>query len=274
MKLESKHISILLVVTYLCIAIPLIFSIYTFPTDLSEILEIENDSAKALLEKKTWNLSMYVIAELTIGLLGMIYLTRQIMHRNTTLRQNIQEINQSVGVETEVKKESKPASSEPSIEDQLDLLKSSISEELSNFFTIDKFLSVLAKHFELSQAAYYSTTGEDEDKKLLLTNGYAYYAPDNEEISYSFGQGLPGQAAKSQKTILIKSVPEDQNQVFSGLGQSAPTSLAILPILLSGKTTAVVELASFKKMGSKDIAILEEIMIEFNNKLTGNTEDV
>src|SRR5450432_3123895 len=86
----------------------------------------------------------------------------------------------------------------------------------------------------------------EPDETLRLTSSYAYKERKNVSNRFTRGEGLVGQCALEKKPILLTRVPSDYIQVNSGLGESAPLNILVLPILFEGEVRAVTELASFE----------------------------
>ena len=64
---------------------------------------------------------------------------------------------------------------------------------------------------------------------------------------FSLGEGLNGQAVLDEKPIFIENIPDDYFSATSGLGNSKPKYLYLLPIIKEGRGKALIELTSFEK---------------------------
>ncbi|WP_371878308.1 HAMP domain-containing protein [Myxococcus landrumensis] len=80
---------------------------------------------------------------------------------------------------------------------------------------------------------------------LKLTSTYAYRERKHIANRFRLGEGLVGQCALERKTILLTHVPADYITISSGLGESAPLNIIVLPVLFEGEVKAIIELASF-----------------------------
>src|SRR5205823_13360701 len=76
---------------------------------------------------------------------------------------------------------------------------------------------------------------------------------------FRLGEGLVGQAALERKPILITQAPEDYITIGSGLGESAPVNIVILPVLFEDQVMAVIELASFMPYSDPQLTFLEQL---------------
>ena len=70
---------------------------------------------------------------------------------------------------------------------------------------------------------------------------------------------MVGQCAKEKRRILLTDVPADHVTISTGLGESAPLNIIVLPILFEGSVRAVVELASLSPFSSVHQAFLDQL---------------
>jgi signal transduction histidine kinase/HAMP domain-containing protein/CheY-like chemotaxis protein len=77
---------------------------------------------------------------------------------------------------------------------------------------------------------------------------------------FVLGEGLAGQAAADRTPILIPNAPAGYLSVGSGLGECAPVSLAVLPILFEDQVLGVVELASLTGFSDVHLAFFEQFV--------------
>ncbi|MGR8010139.1 HAMP domain-containing protein [Streptomyces hypolithicus] len=93
--------------------------------------------------------------------------------------------------------------------------------------------------------AFYLTDESDRGTELRPIGFYGRPAGSAEAARFQLGESLVGQAARSRRTIAADGVPGDYVTLSSGLGQSAPGSLMVLPIVVEDQVLGVIELASF-----------------------------
>ncbi|WP_432191009.1 HAMP domain-containing protein [Streptomyces sp. bgisy027] len=72
--------------------------------------------------------------------------------------------------------------------------------------------------------------------------------------------GLVQQAAREKKRILVEEAPPDYIKINSGLGEAAPTSVVIIPILFEDKLLGVIELASFSRFSDVHLAFFDQFV--------------
>ena len=77
--------------------------------------------------------------------------------------------------------------------------------------------------------------------------------------TWRLGEGLVGRAAAEEQLILVKDVPQDYLHIASGLGESIPRNLAVIPVAYDGEVRGVIELGSFGKFTDTQVELLEGI---------------
>jgi hypothetical protein len=77
---------------------------------------------------------------------------------------------------------------------------------------------------------------------------------------FEAGEGLAGQAAVERKQILISDVPAGYLRVGSGLGEAAPVSVVVLPILFEDQVLGVLELASLTRFSAVHLAFFDQFV--------------
>ena len=122
-------------------------------------------------------------------------------------------------------------------------------------------LSELATLVSAQHGVFYSMTSPSDgsDPVLELQAGYGYEERKRLSTSFRLGEGLVGQCAKEKKRILLTEVPGDYVRINSGLGESPPLNIIVLPVLFEGSVRAVVELASFSSFSITHQAFLDSI---------------
>ena len=122
-------------------------------------------------------------------------------------------------------------------------------------------LSELAPLVSAQHAVFYSMTNPSDGTEPLLKfqAGYGYEERKHLSTSFRVGQGLVGQCAKEKERILLTEVPTDYVRINSGLGESTPLNIIVLPVLFEGSVRAVVELASFSPFSEVHQTFLDQL---------------
>jgi HAMP domain-containing protein/signal transduction histidine kinase/CheY-like chemotaxis protein len=111
-----------------------------------------------------------------------------------------------------------------------------------------RILSELAQVVNAQHGLFYIMEPAESllDSKLKLIATYAFGKRKNISNEFAMGEGLVGQCALEKERILLTRVPSDYIQINSGLGESTPLNILVLPVLFEGQLKAVIELASFE----------------------------
>ncbi|MCP3139616.1 HAMP domain-containing protein [Pyxidicoccus xibeiensis] len=120
-------------------------------------------------------------------------------------------------------------------------------------------MSELTPLVSAHHGAFFLVDTESGTPLLKLTSTYAYRERKHIANRFRLGEGLVGQAALERKTILLTKVPSDYITISSGLGESAPLNIIVLPVLFEGEVKAVIELASFHPFSAIHQIFLDQL---------------
>lgn len=127
---------------------------------------------------------------------------------------------------------------------------------------LDKAIWKLCNQFELSQALIYKKSKGENN--FTLQSSYAFLITDTDPKYVIAGDGLTGQAVKDGMPYFIKDIPEGYLKVISGLGESLPKSLLIIPCSSNGEVTTVFELSSLKEYSKKTFDEIVDVCNHFS----------
>ncbi len=120
-------------------------------------------------------------------------------------------------------------------------------------------LSDLAPVVKAQHALFFVLDSRSEPNELALLASYAAEGLARHGKRLALGEGLIGQCALEKQKILLDHAPADYIRISSGLGNAAPRSLLVLPIVFEGQVKGVLELASFEGFSSTHQAFLEQL---------------
>jgi HAMP domain-containing protein/signal transduction histidine kinase/DNA-binding response OmpR family regulator len=120
-------------------------------------------------------------------------------------------------------------------------------------------LSELAPLVSAQYGAIYQMDSGNGDSHLKMLAGYALPLNVNQQARLPLGFGLVGQCAVEKRRILLQEMPSDYVRISSGLGESRPRSLIVLPVIFEGQTKAVVELASLAEFTPTHLTFLSQL---------------
>ena len=118
-------------------------------------------------------------------------------------------------------------------------------------------LSELAPLVNAQQGIIYQTE-EEESGTLVQLSAFAD-SIDGHTAKIKFGEGLIGQCAAEKRRMLIPELPSHAVPIRSGLFESVPRSVIVLPVLFEDRVKAVIELASLGAFTASHIAFLEQL---------------
>jgi hypothetical protein len=108
-------------------------------------------------------------------------------------------------------------------------------------------------------ALYILNEGDSGESYAEMIAAFAYDRQKHLKAKIVIGEGLVGRCVQEKETIYLTDVPEDYLTVRSGMGQSKPTSILIVPLNLNEKVYGVIELASFSQFEKFKIHFVETI---------------
>ena len=143
------------------------------------------------------------------------------------------------------------------IKSNLSRIGSGIQESKSFTELARQLTSDMATLLNAGHGVFYILDDKLNQLKLLASYGYR----ERKQLSQSFalGEGLVGQCALEKSPITLIDPPADYIRISSGLGESAPTSIVVTPIIHKERVLGVLELAAFRHFSETDMALLEEI---------------
>ncbi len=137
------------------------------------------------------------------------------------------------------------------------LLSESIIGELALPALGQGVLNFLSRYIDAAVGALYVV----QDGKLQRVAEYAY-DPDHLQSARTLdiGNGLVGQAALERRVMTLEDLPADYLKVTSGLGNTAPRSVLIVPVEDSGMLNGVIELGFLRPLREQDSELLRRIV--------------
>ncbi|MEV4579233.1 HAMP domain-containing protein [Nonomuraea jabiensis] len=107
--------------------------------------------------------------------------------------------------------------------------------------------------------AFYGVDPEG-DHELILIGGYGVRPDRGPRQRFAIGEGIVGQAAAEGRHIMLDDVPPQFITIDSGLSQSTPAQIVVLPILFESRVLGVLELASFTPFGEVHLDFLRQLV--------------
>lgn len=194
-------------------------------------------------------LPVYVVTGLTflVGVLSLVWALRY--------KKEILVFRDKIIDAAELKREEAEQAGKTTI--NLDNVKAALSAS-SEKEAVAAAMQVICKQVEAGQGALYLSKESGGKRIVELSGGYALNRGESSVISFEYGEGLVGQVASSGQTLFIDDVPEGYITIISGLGNSSPKYLLIVPVKGKDQLTGVIEIASFKRLTEDQRKFVEE----------------
>jgi PAS domain S-box-containing protein len=122
-----------------------------------------------------------------------------------------------------------------------------------------KVINKLVKYIDASQGSIFLFNDTKEKPVLDLMAAFAYDRRKYLTKTIELGVGLTGTCALEKETIFLTDIPPDYLEISSGLGQSPPNCLLIVPLKLQDEIFGIIEIASFKILESFEVDFVEKL---------------
>jgi PAS domain S-box-containing protein len=127
----------------------------------------------------------------------------------------------------------------------------------------DDIIGYITKKIEAIQGAFYTLNDDDEEVSVFeMKASFAYNKKKYLKASFRFAEGLVGQCAAEQDTILRVEIPDEYVTITSGLlGDRKPKALLLVPLITNEKVYGVLEFAGFERFNQTQISFVQEISV-------------
>lgn len=127
----------------------------------------------------------------------------------------------------------------------------------------DAVIAYVTNKIDAIQGAFYVVNDDDKDDVFIEMQAcYAYHKKKYHSASFRFAEGLVGQAAIEQDTLLRTEIPDDYVTITSGLlGDQKPSCILIVPLITNEQVYGVLEFAGFERFNSSQVKFVEEISL-------------
>jgi CHASE3 domain sensor protein len=121
-------------------------------------------------------------------------------------------------------------------------------------------LVFITKYMKAQQGALFVLRDDHDGSQYLeMAACYAFSRKKHITKRVAIGEGLIGQTFLEGRTVVMTEIPNGYTQITSGLGESTPNCILIVPFKSNDKIEAVIELAGFKKFEKHEMEFMEKI---------------
>lgn len=125
----------------------------------------------------------------------------------------------------------------------------------------DQLIQKLTPTVGASYGVCYLLDEREGQNDLTKLATYAFDGREPDCPDFRLGEGLAGQCALENRTIIINQAPDNYIRITSGLGTGAPKYIIIKPVAFDGQVVAVVELAALEALSSSQLDVLDRVLI-------------
>jgi len=124
----------------------------------------------------------------------------------------------------------------------------------------EQILKKLVRYVNANQGGIFILEEDENNRTIVLQK--AAFAYDRKKIAkknFFANEGLIGRCIQEKETIYLTDIPLNYIEITSGLGDSPPTALLIVPMKYQHKIIGVIEIASFTAFENYVIQFVERI---------------
>ena len=192
-----------------------------------------------------------------MAILFLLFYADRSIKRLSKTKEKLKDENQSLNkmiehlkseLEGKSNTSTKKLSTNNTIESITDSFKNLPNTKDDNGF-YNSILAALTKNFEFVIALFFVY---NEQSKSFSVEGNYGIQKDEPVTPFVIGEGLHGEAINEKKVMVLEDLPEEYFLSYSGLGESKPKYLYVLPIADKENVIGVIEIASFKPLDLED----------------------
>jgi GAF domain-containing protein len=125
--------------------------------------------------------------------------------------------------------------------------------ELSN-----EVIRFITRYLGAQQGGLFIVRQDEKSSYLELAACYAYDRKKFIERRIEIGVGLIGQTYLEGQTTMLTKLPPGYTYITSGMGETTPGCVVIVPMMYNKQTEAIIEIASLEKFEDYQISFLEK----------------
>jgi hypothetical protein len=122
----------------------------------------------------------------------------------------------------------------------------------------NEVIRFITRYLGAQQGGLFIVRQHENESYLELAACFAYDRKKFIEKRIEIGVGLIGQTYLEGQTTFLTKLPQGYTYITSGMGETTPGCLLIVPMKYNTKTEAIIEIASLEKFQDYQIAFLEK----------------
>ncbi|RLU02754.1 MAG: response regulator [Ketobacter sp.] len=127
-----------------------------------------------------------------------------------------------------------------------------LNEALRGEQTVDQVMQSMLRSLAGTLKSLVGAVYLVEGDELVMRASYAYSHRKGDRSRLRMGESLVGQAAVERNLFVVGDLPENYAPISSGLGESTPREVMVIPLVFNDHLLAVMELMSFNPFTQED----------------------
>ncbi len=123
----------------------------------------------------------------------------------------------------------------------------------------ENVIQELVGYLNASAGGFFLVSDDPENPNLELIASFAFDRKKYLKKQFAPGEGLVGTCAIEKEKIVLTDIPDDYINISSGLGESKPRSLILIPLKLEEQILGVMEIASISNFQEFEIRFVEDL---------------
>lgn len=121
----------------------------------------------------------------------------------------------------------------------------------------EQVVKTIVDLMDIEMGAMFLVKDNGEGKIVEQVVSYAYHETKLYEKKFKLGESLVGACAAEKRTVHLTKIPENYLKIISGLGETSPKSLLILPLEFENEVLGVLELGTLRDFDNNLISFAE-----------------
>lgn len=124
-----------------------------------------------------------------------------------------------------------------------------------------ELIEAITKYMSVAQGAIYMVKEDNNNQEqyIELEGCFAFDRRKFIEKKIRFGDGLLGQSCLEQEIIKINKVPDTFVEITTGLGDTPPNNLVIVPLIYDEKVMGVLEMLAYNPYSDYEVEFLQQL---------------
>jgi len=132
----------------------------------------------------------------------------------------------------------------------------------------EEVIKTLVDIMNIAMGAVFLSKQKDDEIWLEQTVSYAYQENKYQKKQFKLGESLVGACAAEKRIVHLNKIPENYLKIISGLGETSPKSLLIIPLIFEEEVLGVIELGSLSEFDKNAIHFAESAALSIASTLS------